>query len=34
MHDFWGIGVGIGWREEVSGNFEEKGWVLNGRMRF
>jgi hypothetical protein len=34
MHDFWGIGVGVGWREEISGNFEEKGWVLNGRMRF
>lgn len=34
MRDFWGLGVGLGWREEISGNFEEKGWVLNGRVRF
>ena len=34
MRDFWGVGVGVGWREEISGNFEEKGWVLNARVRF
>lgn len=34
MRDFWGVGIGVGWREEISGNFEEKGWVLNGRVRF
>lgn len=32
--DFWGIGVGIGWREEISGNFEEKGWIASARVRF
>lgn len=34
MRDFWGVGVGVGWREEISGNFEEKGWLLNARVRF
>ena len=34
MRDFWGLGIGVGWREEISGNFEEKGWVVNERARF
>ena len=34
MRDFWGLGIGVGWREEISGNFEEKGWVVNARARF
>ena len=34
MWDFWGLGIGVGWREEISGNFEEKGWVVNERARF
>lgn len=33
-HDFWGVGVGVGWREEISGNFSEKGWVVSARARF
>jgi hypothetical protein len=34
MRGFWGLGIGVGWREEISGNFEEKGWVVNERARF
>lgn len=34
MRDFWGIGIGLGWREEISRNFEEKGWIVSGRARF
>lgn len=34
MRDFWGVGVGIGWREEISGNFEERGWIVSARARF
>lgn len=30
---FWGVGVGLGWREEMSGNFEEKGWVVAARVK-
>lgn len=31
---FDGLGVGVGWREEVSGNFAEKGWVVSASTRF
>ncbi len=34
VRDFWGVGVGIGWREEISGNFQEKGWIASARVRF
>jgi hypothetical protein len=27
-YDFDIVSVGVGWREEISGNFDEKGWVL------
>lgn len=27
--DFGPLAVGVGWREEVSGNFEEKGWLVS-----
>jgi hypothetical protein len=33
-HDFGGFAVGAGWREEISGSFEEKGWVVTARGRF
>lgn len=33
-YDLGFIGVGIGWRQEVSGNFDEKGWVLSASTRF
>jgi hypothetical protein len=33
-HDFGGMSVGAGWREEISGEFEEKGWVLTAGMKF
>ena len=26
--------VGVGWREEISGNFSEKGWVVSASSRF
>lgn len=34
MRAFWSLGIGVGWREEISGNFEEKGWLVNARVRF
>jgi hypothetical protein len=34
MYDWDGLGIGVGWREEVSGNFEEKGWVLSVKAAF
>ena len=32
--DFGMFSVGAGWREEISGEFDEKGWVLMGRASF
>ena len=32
--DFGVFSVGAGWREEISGEFEEKGWVLSARAAF
>jgi hypothetical protein len=29
-----GLSVGLGWREEVSGDFEEKGWVVSLWSRY
>jgi hypothetical protein len=34
IHDFGPIAVGVGWREEISGEFEEKGWIATARTRF
>lgn len=34
LYDFGAVAVGVGWREEISGEFDEKGAVLTGRMRF
>lgn len=31
---FGGIGVGLGWREEVSGNFSQRGWLVTAQARF
>ena len=28
------LSIGLGWREEVSGDFEEKGWVLSAWRNF
>lgn len=28
------LGVGLGWREEISGEFREKGWVVSARATF
>jgi hypothetical protein len=33
-HNFGPVAVGVGWREEISGNFEEKGWLLTARGQF
>lgn len=33
-HDFGMFSVGAGWREEISGQFEEKGWVVSARASF
>lgn len=33
-YDFGLFAVGVGWREEISGNFSEKGWVLSASSRF
>lgn len=33
-YEFGSVGVGIGWRKEISGNFEEKGWVVSASTRF
>jgi len=27
--DFGPLALGVGWREEISGNFEEKGWLVS-----
>jgi hypothetical protein len=32
--DIGPIAVGIGWREGVSGAFDEKGWVVSARSMF
>jgi hypothetical protein len=34
IHDFGPIALGLGWREEISGEFEEKGWLATARLRF
>jgi len=28
------VAVGVGWREEISGNFNERGWVLTASGTF
>jgi hypothetical protein len=28
------VSVAVGWREEISGNFDEKGWILVARSSF
>jgi hypothetical protein len=33
-HDFGLLAVGAGWREEISGNFDERGWILSASARF
>ncbi len=33
-YDFGGLRLGVGWREEISGNFEEKGWLVTARSTF
>lgn len=33
-YDFGSFGLGIGWREEISGNFNEKGWLVSASTRF
>lgn len=33
-YDFGFMGIGVGWRQEVSGNFEEKGWIVSASTRF
>ena len=33
-YDLGFMGVGVGWRQEVSGNFEEKGWIVSAQTRF
>jgi hypothetical protein len=34
IHDFGPIDVGLGWREEISGAFDEKGWIVSARIGF
>ena len=34
IRDFGVFSVGAGWREEISGEFDEKGWVLLARATF
>jgi hypothetical protein len=34
LRDFGPLTVGLGWREEVSGEFEEKGWVVSAWSKF
>jgi hypothetical protein len=34
IHDFGPVAVGLGWREEVSGAFDEKGWIVSARTMF
>jgi hypothetical protein len=31
---FGDFSIGAGWRQEVSGRFEEKGWVLSAHVGF
>jgi hypothetical protein len=33
-YDFDIVSVAVGWREEISGNFDEKGWILVARSSF
>lgn len=34
IHDFGPLAIGLGWREEVSGAFDEKGWVVSAQTMF
>jgi hypothetical protein len=34
LHDFGPFAIGLGWREEISGAFDEKGWIVTGRTAF
>ena len=34
LYDFGPLAVGLGWREEVSGAFEEKGWLVSAWRSF
>lgn len=34
LYDFGPVAIGAGWRQEISGEFDEKGAVLTGRVRF
>jgi hypothetical protein len=34
LYDFGPLALGVGWREEVSGAFDEKGLILTARGRF
>ena len=34
LYSFGKVSVGAAWREEVSGGFEEKGWVLSGWLKY
>jgi hypothetical protein len=34
LYDFGPVSVGLGWREEVSGAFEEKGWLVSAWKSF
>lgn len=33
-YNFGGFELGVGWREEISGNFSEKGWLVSVSSRF
>ena len=33
-YNFGEFAVGVGWREEISGNFNEKGWAVSASSRF
>jgi hypothetical protein len=34
LYSFGNLSVGAGWREEISGEFEEKGWVVSGWVKY
>jgi hypothetical protein len=34
IRDFGDFSLGLGWREEISGQYEEKGWVLSAATTF
>jgi hypothetical protein len=34
VHDFGPMAVGLGWREEISGAFEERGWLVTARAAY